>query len=167
MKKKILINGFILLSFLGSESAQAITSSETAVDEAQAEGSVDRSGERPGFPDRRPELSGDITLQQVLASTIEGSPQLASYSWEVRASEAHILQAGLRPNPELSVIPENFLGSGAFKDQVQYQNTLQLSQLIELGEKRELRKEAATDRLQGDRRRGQGAHRYSHRAGRA
>ena len=144
MKKKILINGLMLLSFLSYESAHAISSSETTVDQAQAGGPADRSGERPLFPGRRPELSGDITLQQVIASTVEGSPQLASYSWEVRASEARILQAGLRPNPELSVSPENFIGSGAFEDQVQYQNTLQLSQLIELGEKRELRTEAAS-----------------------
>jgi cobalt-zinc-cadmium efflux system outer membrane protein len=54
-----------------------------------------------------------------------------------------VLQAGLRPNPELAINPENFVGSGAFEKQVQYQNTLQLSQLVELGEKRKRRTEVA------------------------
>jgi cobalt-zinc-cadmium efflux system outer membrane protein len=84
-----------------------------------------------------------VSLQQALAATLERSPQLATFSWDVRASEARVIQAGLRPNPELSINPENFVGSGAFGKQVQYQNTLQLSQLVEMGDKRELRTAAA------------------------
>ena len=90
-----------------------------------------------------PDFTSGLSLRDALTATLKGSPRLAAYSWEVRSSEAKVLQAGLRPNPELSINPENFVGSGNFGRQVQYQNTLQLSQLIELGDKRALRTEAA------------------------
>jgi cobalt-zinc-cadmium efflux system outer membrane protein len=86
-----------------------------------------------------PDFATGLSLQNALAATLSGSPRLAAYSWEVRSSEAKVLQAGLRPNPEVSISPENFVGSGDFGRQAQYQNTLQLSQLIELGDKRALR----------------------------
>jgi cobalt-zinc-cadmium efflux system outer membrane protein len=66
-----------------------------------------------------------------------------AFSWDLRASDARVVQAGLRPNPELSVNPENFVGSGDYRDRQQLQNTLQLSQLIELGDKRARRTEVA------------------------
>lgn len=91
-----------------------------------------------------PDFSGGLSLRDALAATLSGSPRLAAFSWEIRTSEAKKLQASLRPNPELSINPENFLGSGDFGRQAQYQNTLQLSQLIELGDKRALRTEAAS-----------------------
>ena len=80
-----------------------------------------------------------ITLAGALARTLRGSPELAAFSFELRAAEARILQAGLRPNPELSLDLENPTGSGPFKSGDQMQNTLTLSQLIELGGKRPAR----------------------------
>ena len=86
------------------------------------------------------EKSGDsITLADALARTLRGSPELAAYNFELRAAEARILQAGLRPNPELNLEIENPTGSGSFKNGDQTQNTLTLSQLIELGGKRPAR----------------------------
>jgi cobalt-zinc-cadmium efflux system outer membrane protein len=82
---------------------------------------------------------GSITLADALARTLRGSPELAAYNYELRAAEARILQAGLRPNPELSLDIESPAGSGQFKDGDQMQNTLALSQLIELGGKRPAR----------------------------
>ncbi len=140
MKTRTLILGLLFSTHLGPTPAAAISSSESQPaepDEGTTPAAFD--GERAAPP----ELSGDLTLSEVLSATLKGSPRLAAYSWEVRASEAKVLQATLRPNPELSLSPENFVGSGAFGDQVQYQNTLQLSQLIELGDKRELRTRAA------------------------
>ena len=46
---------------------------------------------------------GSLTLSQSLARALEGSPSLAAYAWDIRAAEARTLQAGLRPNPELSL----------------------------------------------------------------
>lgn len=80
-----------------------------------------------------------LTLAEALARTLRQSPELAAFSWEVRAAEAKIIQAKLRPNPEVSVQAENFVGSGDFKNGTEAERTLQLSQLIELGGKRESR----------------------------
>ncbi len=84
-----------------------------------------------------------LTLPAALAAVLARSPDLEAYSWDMRAADARVVQASLRPNPDLSVDSENFVGSGAFAKQAQYQSTLQLSQLIELGGKRERRTEAA------------------------
>ena len=82
---------------------------------------------------------GSITLTEALARTLRGSPELAAFNFELRAAEARILQAGLRPNPELSLDIENPTGSGPYKSGDQMENTLALSQLIELGGKRPAR----------------------------
>ena len=82
---------------------------------------------------------GSITLADALARTLRGSPELAAYSYELRAAEARILQAGLRPNPEATYDLENPTGSGPYRSADQMENTLTLSQLIELGGKRPAR----------------------------
>lgn len=93
------------------------------------------------------EKEGSITLANALARTLKGNPELATYDWEIRMAEARILQAGLRPNPELVVDFENPTGSGSYKNGDQMEDTLMLSQLIELGGKRPARiNEAAAGR---------------------
>ena len=78
---------------------------------------------------------GSLTLADALARALRESPELAAFNWEFRAGEARIIQARLKPNPELQFEIENPTGSAAFKNGEQMQNTLQLSQLIELGGK--------------------------------
>jgi cobalt-zinc-cadmium efflux system outer membrane protein len=53
-----------------------------------------------------------LTLRDALALAVKQSPDLASFSWEIRAREARALQAGLRPNPTFSAELENIGGSG-------------------------------------------------------
>lgn len=53
------------------------------------------------------EPSGAITLQQTIHAALQASPRLAVFDWELRAADARVLQAGLRPNPELSLEIEN------------------------------------------------------------
>ena len=93
-----------------------------------------------------------LTLAQALAQTLQSSPELASYSWNIRAAEARIIQAKLRPNPDLSIESENITGSGDFKSADEMmENTLQLSQLVELGGKRTARvQEAQSERQLAD-----------------
>jgi cobalt-zinc-cadmium efflux system outer membrane protein len=74
-----------------------------------------------------------LNLVEAVEKTLQQSKELESFSWELRSKDAKILQAGLRPNPELSIAPENVLGSKFFREQIQ--NTIQLNQLIELGGK--------------------------------
>jgi cobalt-zinc-cadmium efflux system outer membrane protein len=87
--------------------------------------------------------SGSITLAEALARTLRGSPELNAYNWEIRMAEARILQAGLRPNPELSIDIENPTGSGDYRNGDFMEDTLTLSQLIELGGKRPARVDEA------------------------
>jgi cobalt-zinc-cadmium efflux system outer membrane protein len=83
-----------------------------------------------------------LTLAKALALTLEKSPVLSSFSWDIRAAEARIIQAKLVPNPEVSFEGEDFTRADE-----SMQNTLEFSQLIELGGKRNSRiREAQLDR---------------------
>lgn len=90
-----------------------------------------------------------LSLSEALARALRDSPQLRSYPYERRAAEADKLQAGLRPNPEVGVELQNFAGTGAVRGIKSLETTLTLSQLIELGGKRERRVEAAEAALGG------------------
>ena len=79
--------------------------------------------------------------------TLEHSPELSAFSWDIRSAEARIIQAKLIPNPEISVEGENLNELGASQGGNEMQNTLRLSQLIQLGGKRRSRlREAQFDR---------------------
>lgn len=80
-----------------------------------------------------------VTLPRALSLALMKNPELAAFSWEVRAQEAKTLQAGLPPNPEVGVEIEEFAGSGERQGFDAAVSTLQLSQLIELGGKRSRR----------------------------
>src|SRR5262245_60728610 len=83
------------------------------------------------------EPRGVIRLQQVLTLTLLRNPELAAFSFDMRAAEARALQAGIWPNPQLGVEVENVAGTGSTTKGVRAaETTLQLSQLIELGGKR-------------------------------
>lgn len=91
-----------------------------------------------------PGASADpISLNDALVRALLKNPSLQAYAFESRVAEARILQAGIRPNPELSVGAENFLGTGALSGVKGLETTLQLSQVIDLGGSRARRIEAA------------------------
>lgn len=95
----------------------------------------------------RAEPAGQLTLREALATALRNNPELAAYDWDVRAAEARILQAGLRPNPEISLQAEDVTGTGPYETGEEAERTLQLSQLVELGGKRPARvREAITGR---------------------
>jgi cobalt-zinc-cadmium efflux system outer membrane protein len=88
-----------------------------------------------------------LNLATALANTLEKSPVLSSFSWDIRAAEARIIQAKLVPNPEISLEGEDFTRADVRSATESMQNTLELSQLIELGGKRNSRvREAQFDR---------------------
>ena len=84
-----------------------------------------------------------LSLNEALAYTLERHPELAQFSYRRRAAEARELQAALRPNPELAAEVENIGGSGRFAGTDSAEISLVLSQLIELGGKRDQRQEVA------------------------
>jgi cobalt-zinc-cadmium efflux system outer membrane protein len=106
-----------------------------------------RPPQHPSSPDSTSielvEPTGVVTLRGALALALVKNPELAAFSWEVRAREAKSLQARLLPNPELDVEVENFGGTGSFGGLDEAETTVQLGQLVELGGKRSNRKQAA------------------------
>ena len=89
------------------------------------------------------EPTGALPLQQAHALALMHSPKLAAFAWEVRAGEARTLQAGLHPNPEIGVEVENIAGSGDLQGVDGTEVTVALSQVIELGGKRQKRARVA------------------------
>ncbi len=101
--------------------------------------------QKPGARADAPEMTepkGVITLREALALTLMHNPSLSAFSWETRAAEARRLQAGLAPNPELGVVVENF-GNRSLEGVDATATTVQLSQLVQLGQKRAKREKLA------------------------
>ena len=90
------------------------------------------------------EPTGPITLRQALALALLHNPELKIFSWDVRVSEAKQLQASLLPNPKFQVEVEEVGGAGPRSDFDASETTIQLSQLIELGNKRSKRTKLAS-----------------------
>lgn len=93
-------------------------------------------------PDR-PAPAGSIALAEALAAALVGSPSLAATAYGVRQREALAIQAGLLPNPTLSLDAEDFVGPSQRKSLGFQQTTLSLAQLVELGGKRGARRRLA------------------------
>lgn len=88
-----------------------------------------------------------LSMADALVRTLKQSPQLESYSYALRATEAERLQAGLLPNPSLRLELENFTGSGQLRGARSLETTLMLSQLLELGDKRRRREQTVAMRM--------------------
>ena len=86
----------------------------------------------------------ELAITTALERTLTSSPQLQLYPYQLRIDEAKTLQAGLKPNPELGVSVENVLGNGSLSGVKSAELTLTLSQVIELGDKRQRRLESAS-----------------------
>ena len=105
--------------------------------------SAEKPVEASAAPAKMDDLTGVVTLRNVLAQALLKNPDLAVFSWEVRVASARILQADLPPNPELNAEVENFGGSDTRRNFDGAESTFALSQMIELGGKREKRTRVA------------------------
>ncbi len=90
------------------------------------------------------ETSRSLTLSQALQRALAANPRLTAAEREIGIATGRRIQAGAIPNPELSAEVENFAGSGDYRGTRSAETTLQLSQLVELGGKREARQLAGT-----------------------
>jgi cobalt-zinc-cadmium efflux system outer membrane protein len=97
----------------------------------------------------------DLTLRDAALLALQRNPELAAFEKEKRALRGATLQAGLLPNPELSINVENIGNvqplTGAVnsvhavaQEVVQQLSTIRIYQLIELGGKRGARVAAAS-----------------------
>jgi cobalt-zinc-cadmium efflux system outer membrane protein len=100
-----------------------------------------RAGDDPATSYDNP--TGVITLEQTLALGLLQNPDLASFSWEVRAAQARLIQEGLFPNPEIESSVENFGGNKDLEGFDGAETTIQINQVVELGAKRAKRKQIA------------------------
>jgi cobalt-zinc-cadmium efflux system outer membrane protein len=80
-----------------------------------------------------------ITLSDALRRALAANPRLTAAEKDVRVAAGHRHQAGAFPNPQASFEVDNAFGSGELKGLEDAETTLQISQLIELGGKREAR----------------------------
>ena len=92
--------------------------------------------------------STTLTLSEAFARVLSDNPELAMYPYDIRAAEARALQAGFRPNPQVSFEIENIAGNGEFSGTDAMETTLALSQVIEMGGKRPLRRDVGQWRRQ-------------------
>lgn len=83
--------------------------------------------------------SEPLTLHQAMAWSLQRNPDLAAFGFELKSQQHRIQQARLQPPLELSIDVEDVLGSGRLRGADAAQGTFALSQVIELGGKREAR----------------------------
>lgn len=87
--------------------------------------------------------TGKLTLSAAIEKALAGSPRLKASSEARQASEGERRQAGLLPNPALSIEAENLAGRGAYRGVDAAETTIGISQLIEIGGKRSARQAMA------------------------
>ena len=87
----------------------------------------------------RADAARELTLAEAIELALERNPDLRATRYELTAAQGRITQAGLRINPALDLELENFAGSGDVHGLGALETTLSVSQVIELGDKRNLR----------------------------
>ncbi|MFQ6371817.1 TolC family protein [Shewanella sp. YIC-542] len=87
------------------------------------------------------------TLKQALALTLQQYPELQKFSWLIKAQQSEQTIAAQSPEYRVDVGVENLFGTGAAAGVQGAQTTLSLSSVIELGDKRALRKQLAAANL--------------------
>lgn len=86
---------------------------------------------------------GPLSLREAIGLALERNPDLASFAFELRARDARIDVAKLRPGLEAGLHLENFAGTGRASGVPGAELTLGLSGIVELGGQRERRVDAA------------------------
>lgn len=84
-----------------------------------------------------------LTLRQAVDSALRSNPELGVFAYDLRHQRGRETQAGLGPNPALTLSIEDLAGSGPYAGTETAQSTFALSQVIELGGKRARRVDAA------------------------
>ena len=84
-------------------------------------------------------LTGTILLRDVVDATLSANPQLRSFPLRKEALQGENDTASLKPALNIGGGIEDALGTGDLKDFARAEVTLRLSQVIEMGDKREAR----------------------------
>jgi len=86
--------------------------------------------------------SSVITLTGAITKTLERNPGLIAFGYQIQAQESRVVQSALSPNPELTVLVENTLGTGEFQGIDGAETTLSVAWVLEHG-KRQRRVDSA------------------------
>ena len=97
------------------------------------------------------EQAGVLTLNRALQRAVAGNPKLAVADREIGIATGKRIQAGAIPNPEISFELDNAFGTGDYRGLRSAETTVQLSQAIELGGKRDARIAAGSAGLESAR----------------
>lgn len=74
-----------------------------------------------------------LTLQDAVARTLQSSPELQVFGYELTAQDGRLRQAGAGPNPELVIDVEDAFGTGSRGGLSGAQTTISLRQVLERG----------------------------------
>jgi cobalt-zinc-cadmium efflux system outer membrane protein len=85
------------------------------------------------------EPSGSLTLLKAVQRAVAANPKLVAADTEIAIAAGKRIQAGVKPNPELSMEIDNAVGSGSYRGLDSAETTLELSQLFEFRGKRAAR----------------------------
>lgn len=85
----------------------------------------------------------ELYLKDAIELVLIHNPDIKIDFMEIKAKEAIVLQQSLLPNPKIGFELENFAGGGSYNAFQSSEATFAISQLIELGGKREKRTQAA------------------------
>lgn len=99
-------------------------------------------------------VAASLSLREAVEAALRGNPELKAFAFELRAQQARSQAEALRPPLQLGLELEDVLGSGRFRGADAAQATFALSQVIELGGRREARiaaGQAGADALQIER----------------
>lgn len=87
--------------------------------------------------------TSSLTLQSAIRAALDRNPALQGFAYQMQAADARAQQASLRPASEFSTTLENFAGTGDNRGLSSVEATFALSQVVELGGKRDARISAA------------------------
>tara|TARA_R110002110_G_scaffold415859_1_gene658676 strand:- start:75496 stop:76752 length:1257 start_codon:yes stop_codon:yes gene_type:complete len=87
-----------------------------------------------------------VSLDEAVTRTLTENPALQAQGYQMQIQEARTLQAGITPQPQLSVEAENFLGSGSNDMFSGMQTTFSISWILDRGI-RQSRVDAASARM--------------------
>ena len=74
-----------------------------------------------------------LSLNEAVVKTMVRNPGLLAFGHQLQAQDGRVLQAGLAPNPELSLTVENALGTGEFNGFDSAEATLSIAWVLERG----------------------------------
>ena len=93
-------------------------------------------------------VAAELTLADALQRTLQHSPALQPYPYQLRQDAASQQLALLKPDPELELSAENLLGTGEQSGVKGAEVSLLFSQLLERGDKAQRRSQQASEQTQ-------------------